>query len=661
MVAVNGTKKRRFERDDNGVTRCWKFNRLSSLVFSRAIPLNGCFAISFAGIFFAIAASVDCVLAQITPDSILGTESSVVTPNVFINGLRSDRIDGGAIRGTNLFHSFLEFQINEGQRVYFSNPAGIENIFSQVTGNNASTISGRLGVLGNANLFLLNPNGIIFGSNASLDIGGSFLGSTASSLNFADGTQFSTIASQTPPLLTISVPLGLQYGGNPGTIQVQKSKLTMPNGKILALVGGNVQLKDAFLQVPGGRVELGGVAGSGTIGLEIDNSSLRLNVPQGLVRTDISLDGTTIDVVAGSGGSIKIYGQNLTFKNSLVRSGSEQFPGGGNTGGNFPGGGNTGGNNSSSGNTGDNNGNITPIGVGGVTLVGAHSGLLANTDPNSTDNGGNIFISFNRRIVLDGAYITVDSQGTGKGGNIQIQAEAMTLYNHAAISAETASNAGGNIALQVQDLLLMRHGSRISTTAGTAQAGGDGGNITIGAQFIIAVPEENSDITANAFTGRGGNINITTQGIYGLEFRPRLTPLSDITASSQFGVNGTVQINTPDVDPSRGLVNLPSEPVTVEVAQDCQAAGKQKTIEFFNTGRGGLAPNPYEPLSTNSIWEDVLSPTQRTTNSASTSASSATSPNKIVEAQAWIINEKGEVVLVKQMPAIYSQRPCRLR
>jgi filamentous hemagglutinin family protein len=300
-----------------------------------------------------------------------------------------------------------------------------------------------------------------------------------------------------------------------------------------------------------------------------------------------------------------------------------------------------------------------------VTLAGADSGLFANTERGSSGNGGSIFITNPETIVIrDGATIAVDSQGTGEGGNVQLQAGSLTLNNNAAISAETASNTGGNINLQVQDLLLMRHSSRISTTAGTAQAGGNGGNIQIDARFIVAVPKENSDITANAFTGRGGNINITTQGIYGLEFRPRLTPLSDITASSDFGVEGTVQINTPGVDPSRGLVNLPSEPVNVEVAQGCQGGGQQTSVAFFNTGRGGLAPNPYEPLSSSGVWEDVPPATHRTENSrraASISASPATVPNPIREAQGWMINEKGQVVLVAEMPTTHSQRRCRLR
>ncbi|MDJ0680361.1 MAG: filamentous hemagglutinin N-terminal domain-containing protein [Xenococcaceae cyanobacterium MO_167.B52] len=125
-------------------------------------------------------------LAQLIPDKTLGNDNSIVTPNATIKDLPASLIEGGAERGTNLFHSFSEFNIGDLERVYFANPTGIERIFSRVTGNNLSNIDGVLGVLGNADLFFLNPNGIIFGQNASLDVNGSFMGSTADSLVFGD-------------------------------------------------------------------------------------------------------------------------------------------------------------------------------------------------------------------------------------------------------------------------------------------------------------------------------------------------------------------------------------------------------------------------------------------------------------------------------------------
>lgn len=207
-----------------------------------AITLAGSFAISFAGALWAIAYSAGSALAQITPDATLGVEGSIVTPNVNIRGFPADRIDGGVVRGANLFHSFQEFNVRNGQRIYFANPTGIENILSRVTGNNLSNILGTLGVDGGANLFLLNPNGIIFGSNAKLDIAGSFVASTANSAVFDNGFVFSAKNPEAPPLLTVSVPLGVQYG-------VNQPKATITNvgnlvvGQTLTLDAGNLDLQ----------------------------------------------------------------------------------------------------------------------------------------------------------------------------------------------------------------------------------------------------------------------------------------------------------------------------------------------------------------------------------------------------------------------------------
>ncbi|MGB6301515.1 MAG: filamentous hemagglutinin N-terminal domain-containing protein [Rivularia sp. (in: cyanobacteria)] len=169
---------------------------------------------SFFTIFGNFIVNENYTLAQLVPDKTLGNESSSIRGNVEVKGKLTDLIENGAIRDNKLFHSFSEFNIDKLQRVYFANPAGIENIFSRVTGNNPSNIFGTLGVDGNANLFLLNPNGIVFGSDAQLDIAGSFLASTGESLRFGNGFEFSATNPQAPPLLNIGVPLGVQYGAN---------------------------------------------------------------------------------------------------------------------------------------------------------------------------------------------------------------------------------------------------------------------------------------------------------------------------------------------------------------------------------------------------------------------------------------------------------------
>ncbi|HEY9610008.1 filamentous hemagglutinin N-terminal domain-containing protein, partial [Allocoleopsis sp.] len=198
-----------------------------------AIALTGCYAIAF---------SANPAFGQITPDATLGGESSIVTPNVNIRGLPGDRIDGGAIRGANLFHSFQEFNVGDGQRVYFANPTGIENILSRVKGNNLSNILGTLGVDGGASLFLLNPNGIIFGPNAQLDISGSFFASTADSVVFDNGYQFSAKNPESPPILTVSVPLGVQYGTNQPRTTIRNTG-TLAVGQNFTLNAGNLDLQ----------------------------------------------------------------------------------------------------------------------------------------------------------------------------------------------------------------------------------------------------------------------------------------------------------------------------------------------------------------------------------------------------------------------------------
>ena len=203
---------------------------------------SSCLGLGLSGVLAAggVVAASSTTQAQITPDNTLGSESSMVTPNVLIRGLTGDRIDGGATRGANLFHSFFQFNIGSNQRVYFTNPAGVANIFSRVTGADPSRILGTLGVDGGANLYLINPQGILFGSNARLDVAGSFTASTAETLVFGEGLSFSATNPGAVPLLTVNLRPGLQFGGTPATIA---STGNLTAGKDLLLAAGNLDLQ----------------------------------------------------------------------------------------------------------------------------------------------------------------------------------------------------------------------------------------------------------------------------------------------------------------------------------------------------------------------------------------------------------------------------------
>ena len=156
--------------------------------------------------------------AQVTPDGSTSTTVDADGNNFTIN--QGDRA------GNNLFHSFGDFSVPTNGSAFFNNATDIANILSRVTGGNISSIDGLIRANGTANLFLINPAGIIFGNNARLEVGGSFLGSTADSILFPDG-EFSA-SDLNAPVLTINAPIGLGFRDNPGDI-VNRSLFTEDN------------------------------------------------------------------------------------------------------------------------------------------------------------------------------------------------------------------------------------------------------------------------------------------------------------------------------------------------------------------------------------------------------------------------------------------------
>jgi large exoprotein involved in heme utilization and adhesion len=293
---------------------------------------------------------------------------------------------------------------------------------------------------------------------------------------------------------------------------------------------------------------------------------------------------------------------------------------------------------------------------GNINLAIADSLNLQNNSRISAatvdGTGGFLTIEAANSVILDTESEITSSatENGGMAGDIKISSNSLELRQRSDIQATTQSGNGGNITLETRDLVLLRNNSSISTTAGQAGAGGDGGNITLEAGFVVAVPQENSDITANAFEGRGGNINITTNAIYGLEFRNQLTPLSDITASSQLGINGTVQLNTLNVDPSRGLTELPSalSDPSDQIVAGCPA---DKGTSFAITGRGGLPEDPRTTLRGVVVMQDWRTAAQTGVERENLPLTNPQPPISthqlpIVEAQGWLINKQGKVQLV---------------
>jgi filamentous hemagglutinin family protein len=406
---------------------------------------------------YAIASSEDCALAQITPDGTLGAESSIVTPTA--PGETVDVILGGARRGANLFHSFEQFSVLTGREASFNNALDIQNIISRVTGGSVSNIDGLLRANGSANLFLLNPNGIIFGPNASLNIGGSFVASTASSLNFADGTSFSATVQATP-LLTVSVPIGLQYGGTAGNILNQSQApnssgepvgLQVQQRETLALVGGDVSLDGGDLQAAGGRVELGGLAAAGTVELNEDGS---LSFPDGVTRADVSItNGAFVDVRAGGGGSIAVNARNLELStvNGLLAGIGEGL-----------------------GTPGVQAGDITLNVTEAITMESSR--IRNNVNSDATGNSGDINIMAGSLSLTNGSDIDseVNEDGVGNAGDINISARSVSIVNDSELETDTRGVGDvGDIAITAtEDVVFDQEGDANSRVRGGIGNGG---------------------------------------------------------------------------------------------------------------------------------------------------------------------------------------------
>ncbi|PIG92229.1 filamentous hemagglutinin N-terminal domain-containing protein [Gloeocapsopsis sp. IPPAS B-1203] len=496
------------------LNKFWLFGLTNSLIISSAIALS------------------EVSVAQVQPDSTLGSESSIVN-SVDEN---IDLIRGGAIRGTNLLHSFQEFNIGEGKAVYFVNPQGIENIFSRVTGNNPSQILGRLGVLKNANLYLLNPNGIIFGKNASLDVKGSFVATTAESILFEDGREFSAINPQ-KLILEIKVPLGLQIGNTPGAIVNQSVfGLQMQPGKNLSLIGGDVNLAGGIIFAPGGRVELGGLSKPGIIDINSDGS---LSFPENVERGNVFLNqGAVVNVLAGRGGAIAINSKNLELKEgSALIAGIASGLG------------------SPEAQAGDIIINASDkVTFDGINQNGISSGIYNSVFNQGVGNAGKVEIATNDFSLTNGANILSTLNGTGKTGDIDIKASnnfsidgkglvTNLLITNSGIKnqiGENGSGSTGDVIISAKKISLTNGGSINSFNSGK----GTSGNIDIFANDTIFVDGSSEPFISSISSfidqkgvGNAGNIHLDTENLL-------LTNGSSITSFiSGEGNSGNITIN----------------------------------------------------------------------------------------------------------------------
>ncbi len=391
--------------------------------------------------------------AQITVDGTLGSAGALTGPNFTIgSGL-------GQIRGNNLFHSFGQFNVNNGETATFTGPSSIANILSRVTGGQQSLINGGIdsrSFMPNANFFLLNPSGIILGGGASFNVGGAIHLTTADYVKFSDGAKFFANPANASTL-TVAEPAAFGFLGPTGPVSVQGSFLFFDPGQTLSLVGGDVQITGGTqLTAPGGRIQIASVASAG----EITIADLGVSAGTRLGNVAIS-GGSVLDTSGDPAGTVVIRAGQLSLDGSFIVA-----------------------------NTGDVDG--APVGVD----LGAQDGI----------------------VLTNGAVVATGTFGLGRGGDLRVAASRVALDNGFLRTSAFGDGAGGDLSVAAADSVIISGGGAI-LTLNSSFGTGKGGNVTVSALNSITIAGKDEFGSASSlfsetdFAGPGGLLTISTPSL----------------------------------------------------------------------------------------------------------------------------------------------------
>jgi filamentous hemagglutinin family protein len=517
--------------------------------------------------------------AQVLPDKTLTNVSKVSQQNNIFN------ITGGTRSGNNLFHSFLDLSIPLGHVGYFNNSLDLSNIIVRVTGSSISNIDGTLRSNGQSNLFFINPNGIIFGSNAKLDIGGSFLATTANSIEFSDGLLFRTSNSHFDPNLSSAIPVGLNFGNNSGSIHVLgpghiftlsnpvispvnkgsqiENGLKVLNGKSISLIGSEVELQGGLLNAPSGHIEIGGVS-NGKVSFEILNVGWLFNYSLVNSFGDVRLlKASDVDASGKGNSSINLQGRNLEVSDgSIVLIQNQGVEDAGDISANF---------------------------VDSIVLKGKSSNGFPTRIVNEALNlgaSGEISLQSRTLRVSDGAAITTRTYSVAKSKGINIKADDSivldgydlidpTLYSFI-LSGTTSSGSAGNVSINTNELKVLDGSAISSATIGD----GNGGNVLINSKSVEVNGASPAEIKSAIFAstakkGNGGNLTINARSINVLNGGS----IASVTAAE--GNAGNIIINASDFINIDGyLQNDPSIKSQISASASPQTSSTRKLFNL---------------------------------------------------------------------------------
>ncbi len=397
--------------------------------------------------------------------------------------------DLGSTVGNNLFHSFSQFNVNSGESATFTGPSTIANVFTRVTGGTATNIDGVLRTSGmpNADFYLTNPAGVMFGPSASLDMPGAFVATTADAIDLADGGRFTATVNPADSVLTAAAPAAFGFlTTNPGTLSIQGSTINRPTGSSTTVISGDVSVDQASIAAPSGRVQIASVASPGTVTYDADQAvALDPGTFDSLGDVTVS-QGSTINVSGDPPGAVVVRGGSLTIEAGAVVS---------------------------------------------ADTTAAADPLAAAID-----------ISVTGPMSVRQAQVGTITFGDGDAADIQITAESLRVSEASALFSQTnAAGAGGDVTVDAGTVEVLS-GSQMGTFSVTGS--GDAGDVRISADQIQVQGAFLISNVGGGGTGHAGNIEIVAQDVTVSSG----SFLSSLTNPDGAGNAGTVAITTSTLD-----------------------------------------------------------------------------------------------------------------
>ncbi|HEY9617230.1 MAG TPA: filamentous hemagglutinin N-terminal domain-containing protein, partial [Microcoleaceae cyanobacterium] len=486
---------------------------------------------------------------QAQPSNIVrdASSGSQVSPN---NTTQVDRILGGRLIGHNLFHSFIEFNVGAGRTVRFMNmPSGTQNVITRVTGSNPSHIDGTLEVYRSAaNLFLINPNGILFGPGARLNVAGSFIASTANAIQFGDQGSFSASDVQPPSSLLTINPSALLF--NQVTAQAVRSQggRLSANGSLM-LVGGQLILEDNS-SLSANRVELAAVAAPSIVNLLSDSTGLQLAPLSTVALTDISLD-RGVTVTANNSG-VQLQGRDVTLNaNSLINAPNNTVQ--------------------------IHSRNLS---LNQNTQISSDGGSIQVQSQDVSLNQRSVLIAPNGNIQVQARDISLDqmSQLDAPNGAITVQGRRIELRNGSQFSTVTRNDRpSGNLTVTATEAVQLEgtnaSGEFSSGFFTSSEGSGNAGNLILTTPSLLV--RDGARILASTFSsGQGGNLQVTANTI-------ALTGVAAIGGRSSgifaFTEGGTGSAGTMTINTDRVIVQNGAQ-ISTSTFNGSQGAGGNLTI-----------------------------------------------------------------------------------